>query len=208
LRGKPICQERGRSVDRENFQGTIADVFLHIRRIHHMPSVQELPSPVRIAHPRACAQGLSSKLSSIRRSLQSRAGLIQSKSSPSLASRSLASSRDPSYRSEEKRSSMSGSETPVTGIAVESCLSESATPVNDIDSLDPDQLTLRLHLYAALAGRRGVPRWDGLAEALRVYFSTSWQKDEYTLHQCESQKEFLFWNAVAEEKWRASAKGY
>jgi hypothetical protein len=48
----------------------------------------------------------------------------------------------------------------------------------------------------------GLPKWDGLAAALQVYFANSWQKDDYTLQQCEKSKEFLFWNAVAEEKWR------
>jgi hypothetical protein len=171
-----------------------------------MPSIEELPSPVRIAYPQAWPQGPPSKLSSIQMSSQSRVGLIQSKSSPSLASKNFASGNI-NGQSESSRSALSGSETPIMRTAVESCLSESATPVNDISSLDPDQLTLRLHLYAALSGR-SVPRWDGLAEALRVYFSTSWHKDEYSLRQCENQKEFLFWNAVAEEKWRASAKGY
>lgn len=173
-----------------------------------MPSIEELPSPARIVRPQAWAQGLPSKLCSVQMLSHSSVGLIQSKSSSSLTSKSYAKSKDSISKSERSCCTLSGSETPITRTAVESCLSESATPINDINSLDSDQLTLRLHLYAALSGRRGVPRWDRLAEALRVYYSASWHKDEYTLRQCESQKEFLFWNAVAEEKWRASAKGY
>jgi hypothetical protein len=88
----------------------------------------------------------------------------------------------------------------------DSCLSDSATPINDpikdIDALDADQLALRLYLHAALSGDETLPKWDGLANALRVYFKNSWHRDEYTLEECEKEKEFLFWNAVANEKWR------
>src|SRR5277367_1540388 len=83
-------------------------------------------------------------------------------------------------------------------------LSESPTPTGtDLSTLDPDQVTLRIYLYAARCGNTTVPAWDGLADALRVYFSQSWQKDTYTLQYCQQQKEFLFWNAVGEEKWRS-----
>ena len=92
-------------------------------------------------------------------------------------------------------------------------LSESVTPVDEPgtdhwQSLDPDQLTLRLHLHDALQGKRTMPEWKGLAEALRVYFNNSWHQDCYSLEYCEQKKEFLFWNAVADEKWRASDRGY
>ena len=85
-------------------------------------------------------------------------------------------------------------------------LSESATPsaADDIGSLDPDQLTLRLYIQAALSGTKCLPEWDGLSRALQVYFANSWQKDQYTLQHCEGQKEFLFWNAVGDSKWQAS----
>lgn len=92
-------------------------------------------------------------------------------------------------------------------------LSESVTPVEDSDtgywkSLDSDQLTLRLYLQAAIRGDQKVPEWQGLANALRVYFGNSWHKDSFTLKYCEEKKEFLFWNAVADEKWRSSHRGY
>ena len=83
-------------------------------------------------------------------------------------------------------------------------LSESPTPTGtDLSTLDPDQLTLRIYLHNARRGNTILPTWDGLAEALRVYFSQSWQKDTYTLQYCQQEKEFLFWNAVGEEKWRS-----
>ncbi|OLE50841.1 MAG: hypothetical protein AUG51_25965 [Acidobacteria bacterium 13_1_20CM_3_53_8] len=75
-------------------------------------------------------------------------------------------------------------------------------------SLDTDQLTLRLYLQAALRGDPTVPEWQGLANALRVYFGNSWHQDDYTIEYCEEEKEFLFWNAVADEKWRSSDRGY
>lgn len=104
-------------------------------------------------------------------------------------------------QSESSCSSQCGEGTPLKV----DCLSESPTPTNDdTSSLDPDQLALRLHIHAALSGTEGLPKWDGLAGALQVYFANSWQKDEYTLQQCEKSKEFLFWNAVAEGKWRSS----
>jgi len=92
-------------------------------------------------------------------------------------------------------------------------LSESVTPVNTpgLDHwqpLDPDQLALRLHLQAALQGKQTVPGWCGLAQALRAYFNSSWHQDSYTLKYCEENKEFLFWNAVADEKWRMLDRGY
>ena len=92
-------------------------------------------------------------------------------------------------------------------------LSENVTPVEDSDtdygqSLDTDQLTLRLYLQAALRGDPTVPKWQGLANALRVYFGNSWHQDSYTIEYCEEEKEFLFWNAVADEKWRSSDRGY
>jgi len=74
--------------------------------------------------------------------------------------------------------------------------------VEDDRSLDVDQLTLRLFIQDALSGEQDLPNWDGLAEALRVYFANSWHKDQYSLQHCEKEKEFLFWNAVADEKWR------
>jgi hypothetical protein len=101
-------------------------------------------------------------------------------------------------------SSFSGAETPVEELNQkfeDISISESATPVNDTFSLDPNQLTLRLHLHAAIDGQDNLPEWDGLADALRVYFATSWYKDAYTLQECEKKKSFLFWNAVANEKW-------
>jgi len=83
-------------------------------------------------------------------------------------------------------------------------LSESPTPTGtDLSTLDPDQLTLRIYLHDARHGDTTVPAWDGLADALRVYFSQSWQKDTYPLRYCQQEKEFLFWNAVGEEKWRS-----
>jgi hypothetical protein len=92
-------------------------------------------------------------------------------------------------------------------------LSESVTPVkepgtDDAQALDPNQLTLRLHLETALQGVETTPNWEGLAEALRVYFENSWHQDSHTLEYCEKNKEFLFWNAVANEKWRTSDRGY
>ena len=85
-------------------------------------------------------------------------------------------------------------------------LSESPTPIGkDPGPLDSDQIMLRIYLHAARSGEISLPEWDGLAEALRVYFAEGWHKDQYTLEEAEKQKEFLFWNAVGEEKWRASA---
>jgi hypothetical protein len=83
-------------------------------------------------------------------------------------------------------------------------LSESPTPTGtDLSTLDADQLRLRIYLHDARRGNTTLPVWDGLADALRVYFSQSWQKDNYTLQYCQQAKEFLFWNAVGEEKWRS-----
>lgn len=121
------------------------------------------------------------------------------------------------YNSGESNCSpLSGSQTPVKALDPKTkalALSESVTPVDEPgtdywQSLDPDQLTLRLHLHAALQGEQTVPEWKGLAEALRVYFNNSWYQDAYTLKYCEQKKEFLFWNAVADEKWRTSDRGY
>jgi len=92
-------------------------------------------------------------------------------------------------------------------------LSESVTPVDEPgtdywENLDPDQLRLRLFLEAALQGEETIPEWIDLAEALRIYFNNSWYQDRYTLEFCERNKEFLFWNAVADEKWRTTNRGY
>jgi len=89
------------------------------------------------------------------------------------------------------------------------CLSDSPTPIgNDPGPLDSAQIMLRLFLQAARSGEKTMPEWDGLAEALRVYFAESWQKDSFTKEEAEKKKEFLFWNAVSEEKWRVTEKGY
>ena len=110
--------------------------------------------------------------------------------------------------SNESNSSLSGSATPTkwTENEDQDPLSESATPVNDpvaeMASLDPDQLTLRLYLHSSLCGKQAMPRWDGLAKALRVYFRDSWQQDDYSLEYCEAHTEFLYSVAVADEKWR------
>jgi hypothetical protein len=111
---------------------------------------------------------------------------------------------------------LSGSETPIKKSDLKEKtlgLSESVTPVMEPgtdhwQSLNPDQLALRLYLQAAIRGDQVVPDWKGLADALRVYFGSSWHKDSYTLDYCEEKKEFLFWNAVADEKWRTSDRGY
>ena len=88
-------------------------------------------------------------------------------------------------------------------------LSDCSTPVDDdeVIALDPDQVRLRLHLIAAVEGETSMPNWAGLAEALRVYFTTSWHKDAYTLQECEQHRDFLFWNAVGNEKWRLHSSG-
>jgi len=89
------------------------------------------------------------------------------------------------------------------------CLSDSPTPIGkDPGPLDPAQIMLRLFLQAACSGEPGLPEWDGLGEALRVYFAEGWQKDSYTKEEAERRKEFLFWNAVSEQKWRVTEKGY
>jgi len=88
-------------------------------------------------------------------------------------------------------------------------LSDSPTPIgNDPGPLDPAQIMLRLFLQAARSGEGGVPEWNGLGEALRVYFAEGWHKDNYTSEEAEKRKEFLFWNAVSEEKWRATERVY
>lgn len=102
---------------------------------------------------------------------------------------------------------LSRSETPVKAVGDEEAgLSDSSTPVNeDLASLDPDQITLRLYLHAAVTGNRAtLPKWPGLADALRIYFADSWHRDAYTVQECEKLKSDLFWVAVAEEKWRKS----
>jgi hypothetical protein len=105
-------------------------------------------------------------------------------------------------------SSVSGSETPLAK-PERIALSESATPTNDendVRFLDPDHLTLRLHLYAARQGNTTLPKWEGLGDALRKYFNESWHEDDYTPEEVEEHKSFLFWNAVAEDKWRTSQR--
>lgn len=105
-------------------------------------------------------------------------------------------------QTESTCSSVSGSATPVKKSAA---LSESVTPVEDGSiprTLDPDQLTLQLHLHAARNGNEEVPQWEGLPRALRTYFGTSWHEDSFTERYCEEHKNFLFWNAVADDKWR------
>jgi len=88
------------------------------------------------------------------------------------------------------------------------CLSDSPTPIgNDPGPIDSAQIMLRLFLQAARSGQEGLPEWDGLAEALRVYFAEGWQKDKFTKEEAERKKEFLFWNAVSEEKWRVTGDG-
>lgn len=89
------------------------------------------------------------------------------------------------------------------------CLSDSPTPIgNDPGPLDPAQIMLRLFLRAARSGDSDLPEWDGLGEALRVYFAEGWHKDSYSKEEAERRKEFLFWNAVSEEKWRVTENGY
>jgi hypothetical protein len=113
-------------------------------------------------------------------------------------------------------SSLSGSATPTkqpVQNSPEPGLSESATPVNDpvaeMAALDPNQLTLRLYCHSSLSGKKAMPRWDGLAEALRIYFRDSWQQDNYTIEFCEAHTEFLYSVAVADEKWRSQTqRGY
>src|SRR5271154_5799686 len=106
-------------------------------------------------------------------------------------------------------SSFSGSECGTPEEAELGCLSDSPTPIgNDPGPLDSAQIMLRLFLQAARSGEKTMPEWDGLAEALRVYFAESWQKDSFTKEEAEKKKEFLFWNAVSEEKWRVTEKGY
>jgi hypothetical protein len=110
-------------------------------------------------------------------------------------------------QAESSCSSVSGSATPVKKSGA---LSESVTPVEDESiprTLDPDQLTLQLHLHAARNGNEKVPEWEGLPRALRTYFATSWQEDAFTEGHCEEHKDFLFWNAVADDKWRATKRG-
>jgi hypothetical protein len=109
---------------------------------------------------------------------------------------------------ESNSSSDSGEGTPIKGVDKSLCLSESATPsaADENSFFDPDQLTLRLYIRAALSGTRSLPKWDGLAGALQVYFANSWQKDQYTLQDCEEKKHFLFWNAVGDSKWQGYAE--
>src|SRR5271170_7708688 len=74
------------------------------------------------------------------------------------------------------------------------CLSDSPTPIGkDPGPIDSAQIMLRLFLQAARSGQEGLPEWDGLAEALRVYFAEGWQKDKFTKEEAERKKEFLFW---------------
>jgi hypothetical protein len=127
--------------------------------------------------------------------------LFPSYSSTSSESSGASVFSDISNQSESSCSSVYGEITPRKTAGQTLCLSESPTPVEDNRSFDADQLTLRLFIQDALSGRGGLPKWDGLAEALRVYFANSWHKDGYTLQQCEKEKEFLFWNAVADGKW-------
>jgi hypothetical protein len=113
-------------------------------------------------------------------------------------------------------SSPSGSATPIKQLvqnSPETGLSESATPVNDpvaeMAALDPNQLTLRLYIHSSLWGKKAIPRWDGLPDALRIYFRDSWRQDNYTLEFCEAHTEFLYSVAVADEKWRSQRqRGY
>ena len=141
--------------------------------------------------------------SEIDMSLQSRSPLTLFPSCSSTRSESSGASvfSDVSSQSESSCSSVYGEITPCKAAGQMLCLSESPTPVEDNRSFDADELTLRLFIQDALSGREGLPKWDGLAESLRVYFANSWHKDEYTLQQCEKEKEFLFWNAVADGKW-------
>ena len=90
------------------------------------------------------------------------------------------------------------------------CLSDSPTPIGkDPGPLDVDQVLLRLYLHRARSGDSTLPKWDGLADALRVYFAEGWHKDQHTKEEAKRHKEFLFWNAVGEEKWRVSTpEGY
>lgn len=127
--------------------------------------------------------------------------LFPSCSSVSSESSGISVFSDTSSQSESICSSVYGEVTPRKLGGNPLCLSESPTPVEDDSSLDVDQLTLRLYIRDALSGNRKLPNWDGLAEALRIYFANSWHKDHYTLKECEQKKEFLFWNAVGNEKW-------
>jgi hypothetical protein len=96
-----------------------------------------------------------------------------------------------------QKSYLSECETPVT--AEPSHISEPTTPLEEKrEDIDMDQLTLRLYIHLALKGNTGFPAWQGLATALQSYFEEGWQKDRYTVEECEKHKWFLFWNAVAD----------
>jgi hypothetical protein len=73
---------------------------------------------------------------------------------------------------------------------------------DDKSFLSSDQLILRLHLHSARQGNTELPEWEGLGAALMTYYHDSWQKDDFSIEECEKYKGFLFWNAVADDKWR------
>jgi hypothetical protein len=108
-----------------------------------------------------------------------------------------------SIQTDSSASSVSGSSSPETKPLA--ALSESVTPVNsdgDKSFLSSDQLVLRLHLHSATQGNTELPEWEGLGAALQTYYHESWHKDDFSIEECEKYKEFLFWNAVADDKWR------
>jgi hypothetical protein len=107
------------------------------------------------------------------------------------------------YQPSALESPLSESETPVEEFP--SDILESATPIEDKRTdIDAHQLILKLYIQAALKGDNRLPQWDGLAGALQGYFAHGWQNDRFTLEECEQKKSFLFWNAVADAKMRAS----
>ena len=173
-------------------------------------AIQKSASISSSLHPRQDLEGpcfsteFTHSPSKIDMSLQPESSLALFPSCSSASSESSGTSvfSDISSQSESSCSSVYGEVTPHKAGGNPLCLSESPTPVEDDSSLDVDQLALRLFMQDALSGKQNLPNWDGLAEALRVYFANSWHKDQYTLKECEQEKEFLFWNAVGNEKWR------